>query len=51
MNIASALRKLTKPMIIAANKMDIPIAQENYIRIKFEHPDKHKNGKNNGDNR
>jgi hypothetical protein len=39
MNIASALRKITKPMIIVANKMDIPIAHENYTRIKFDHPE------------
>lgn len=39
MNIARSLRKITKPMIIAANKMDIPIAKENYERIKKEHPE------------
>jgi hypothetical protein len=39
MNIAVALRKITKPMIIAANKTDIPIAQENYHRIRKEHPE------------
>ena len=39
MNIARSLRKITKPMIIAANKMDIPQAQENYHRIKKEHPE------------
>ena len=39
MKIAVALRKITKPMIIAANKTDIPIAQENYHRIKKEHPE------------
>ena len=38
-NIAQELRRRTKPMIIAANKMDIPIAAENYTRIKFEHPE------------
>ncbi|HYD03384.1 MAG TPA: redox-regulated ATPase YchF [Alphaproteobacteria bacterium] len=37
--ISQELRKRTKPMVIAANKMDIPIAQENYTRIKFEHPE------------
>jgi ribosome-binding ATPase YchF (GTP1/OBG family) len=39
MDVARSLRKLTKPMIIVANKMDIPIAQENYHRIKKEHPE------------
>jgi ribosome-binding ATPase YchF (GTP1/OBG family) len=39
MDIARELRKMTKPMIIAANKMDIPIAQENYARIKSAHPE------------
>jgi len=37
--IAKELRKKTKPMIIAANKMDIPIAKENYERIRKEHPE------------
>lgn len=39
MDIAKALRKITKPMIIAANKMDIPKAQENYKKIRAEHPE------------
>lgn len=39
MNIARSLRKITKPMVIAANKMDIPIAQENYRRLRVEHPE------------
>jgi ribosome-binding ATPase YchF (GTP1/OBG family) len=39
MNIAKALRKITKPMIIAANKMDIPKAQENYKKIRAEYPE------------
>lgn len=38
-NIARELRKKTKPMIIAANKMDIPIAKSNYERISREHPE------------
>lgn len=38
-DIAQKLRQKTKPMIIAANKMDIPIAQENYKRIKSDHPE------------
>ncbi len=37
--IAQEFRRRTKPMIIAANKMDIPIAKENYERIKKEHPE------------
>lgn len=39
MDIAKALRKITKPMIIAANKTDIPKAQENYKKIRTEHPE------------
>ncbi len=38
-DLARELRKITKPMIIAANKMDIPVAQENYTRIRAEHPE------------
>jgi ribosome-binding ATPase YchF (GTP1/OBG family) len=38
-NIAQALRKITKPMIIAANKMDLPTANENLERVKKEFPD------------
>ncbi|MFA5797042.1 MAG: redox-regulated ATPase YchF [Candidatus Woesearchaeota archaeon] len=38
-NLAQALRKVTKPMIIAANKMDISVAQENYRKIRAEHPE------------
>jgi ribosome-binding ATPase YchF (GTP1/OBG family) len=38
-NITQELRKKTKPMIIAANKMDIPIAQENYRKLRAEHPE------------
>jgi ribosome-binding ATPase YchF (GTP1/OBG family) len=37
--IASFLRKKTKPMIIAANKMDIPVARENLEKIKKEFPE------------
>ncbi|GIU68950.1 MAG: translation-associated GTPase [Candidatus Woesearchaeota archaeon] len=37
--IAQEFRRITKPMIIAANKMDIPIAKENYNRIKSDHPE------------
>ncbi len=39
MNIAKALRKITKPMIIAANKMDLRTAPENYERIKKLFPE------------
>lgn len=37
--LATALRKLTKPMLIAANKMDIPGAEKNYERLKKEFPE------------
>ncbi len=33
-NLASTLRRRTKPIIIAANKMDIPTASENIKRLK-----------------
>jgi len=36
--LASELRKKTKPMIIAANKMDLPEGKENYKKIKEEFP-------------
>ncbi|MFH0797925.1 MAG: redox-regulated ATPase YchF [Candidatus Woesearchaeota archaeon] len=39
--LATELRKLTKPMIIAANKMDIPGAEKNFERIKLQFPDYH----------
>jgi hypothetical protein len=38
--LASFLRKKTKPMIIAANKVDVPGAAENYERLKKEFPDR-----------
>ena len=38
-NLASTLRKKTKPIIIAANKIDIPIAQENIERLKKDFKD------------
>ncbi len=38
-NIAIKIRKLTKPMIIAANKMDLPSAEKNITRLKAEFPD------------
>jgi len=34
MNFASRLRKESKPIIIAANKIDLPSSEENYKRIK-----------------
>lgn len=39
-HFAQALRKYTKPMIIAANKVDRPAGRENYNRIKdtFSYP-------------
>ncbi|MCP3684875.1 MAG: redox-regulated ATPase YchF [bacterium] len=38
-SFAVSLRKKTKPMIIAANKIDLPGASENYERVKKEFPD------------
>ena len=38
-NIAVELRKRTKPMIIAANKMDIHTAKDNLERIKKQFPE------------
>jgi ribosome-binding ATPase len=39
MAIAGKLRRITKPMIIAANKVDIPGAEKNFELIKKEFPD------------
>ena len=36
--MAQRLRKITKPMVIACNKMDIPGAADNFSRIKSEFP-------------
>lgn len=36
---ASILRNMSKPIIIAANKIDLPQSQENYERIKKEFPE------------
>ncbi len=36
---ASELRRLTKPIIIAANKIDLPSSKENYEKMKKEFPD------------
>lgn len=38
LNLASHLRKKAKPMIIAANKFDVPGAKKNLERIKKEFP-------------
>ena len=38
-SLAKKLRKLTKPMIIACNKIDVPGAVENFARIENEFPD------------
>ena len=40
LKFARALRKRTKPMIIAANKIDLPKSKENYEKIKneFDYP-------------
>ncbi len=38
-NLASELRKKTKPMIIAANKIDIPGSQYNLDKLKKKFPD------------
>jgi ribosome-binding ATPase YchF (GTP1/OBG family) len=38
-NVAVELRKTTKPMIIACNKVDIPGAEDNFERVKKEFPD------------
>ena len=38
--IASALRKKTKPMILACNKIDVRGAKENFLRIQKEFPDR-----------
>ena len=38
-DLATKLRKLTKPMIIAANKVDVPGADENFEKVKEAFPD------------
>jgi len=38
-SVAQELRKETKPMIIAANKMDVPGAYDNLKRLQSEFPD------------
>ena len=37
--LATELRKITKPMIIACNKIDVPGAAENFARLENEFPD------------
>lgn len=37
-NLATILRKKTKPMVIAANKIDIPSTEENIERLQKEFP-------------
>ena len=39
MDMAKELRKATKPMVIACNKIDIPGASENFERMKSTFPD------------
>jgi len=39
LQFASGLRKESKPMIIAANKMDMPQGKENYEKLKKKFPD------------
>ncbi len=38
-SLAVEIRKITKPMIIACNKIDMPGAEENFNRIKEQFPD------------
>ena len=38
LSLAADLRQKTKPMLIAANKIDVPGAKENYERLKQEYP-------------
>ena len=38
-NIAVELRKTTKPMIVACNKIDVPGAAENFAKLENEFPD------------
>lgn len=39
LKLATALRKATKPMIIACNKIDVRGADDNFIRVQKEFPD------------
>ena len=38
-NFATELRKISKPIIIAANKIDLPVAKENIEKLKKQFPD------------
>jgi ribosome-binding ATPase YchF (GTP1/OBG family) len=38
-SIATEFRKITKPMIIACNKIDMPSGQKNFEKLKKEFPD------------
>jgi len=40
LKIATELRKATKPMVIACNKIDVPGASENYERLRKGFPDR-----------
>lgn len=39
LSFAKSLRKIAKPMIVAANKIDLPGAYDNYLRMKKEFPE------------
>jgi ribosome-binding ATPase YchF (GTP1/OBG family) len=39
LKFASELRKLSKPMVVAANKADMPLGKENYLKVKEKFPD------------
>ncbi|MBI2136427.1 redox-regulated ATPase YchF [Candidatus Woesearchaeota archaeon] len=39
LKMATELRKITKPMIIACNKIDVPGAAENFTRLENEFPE------------
>ncbi len=39
LSIAREFRKLTKPIVIACNKMDVPVSEGNFERLKQEFPD------------
>jgi ribosome-binding ATPase len=39
MSFTKEIRKISKPIVIAANKIDLPFAKENIERIKKEFPD------------
>lgn len=39
-DFATMIRKISKPIILAANKMDLPKARKNYEKLKEKFPDK-----------